>query len=249
MRTNPTKQNLPLTDSHKDENRIVRLHRHNNGSVSLTIPGNNIMHLERFFARKCVVDLWKLKIYPNLKEVSEAEAMRYALVRKLKLEEGSAGTLAVVVGDGRTPRLGALLAYTTNWKVVSIDPILKDDIRYNLIDRLTLIRHKIEAGLLEVSPCFDSMPIVGYKDSIRRVVICHPHSHADLNHSLTLIKNHFPDEPISIVAMPCCVRQSIEVRKSCDIRYEDLGIWSTKNVVQIWEPLFFDDKSGRFIRL
>ena len=248
MKTGPSKLDLPLNDNHSDSERIVKLHRHNNGSVSLTIPGNNILHLERFFSRKCVRDIWNMNIYPNLKEVSEAEAMRYALVKKMRLNVGSNDTLVVIVGDGRTPRLGALLAYTTAWSVMSIDPLLKDDIKYSMIDRLVLIREKVEPPYLGVSPCFDCRPISELKSSIKRVVICHPHSHADLNHSLFLVKKHFPYTPISVVAMPCCVRQSIDGRASCDFRYEDLGVWSTKNVIQIWGPKY-DSEKGRFINL
>ena len=94
-----------------DDMRTVQLHRHNDGGISMTIPSNHIMHLERWFRRKCALDLWELDIYPNIKEVSEAESMRHCIVRKLKFNEGSYHNLAIVVGDGRTPRLRCTLGF------------------------------------------------------------------------------------------------------------------------------------------
>ena len=210
-----------------DDMRTVQLHRHNDGGISMTIPSNHIMHLERWFRRKCALDLWELDIYPNIKEVSEAESVRHCVVQKLKLNEGSYYNLAIIVGDGRTPRLGALLAFTTAWQVISIDPMLKEHPGYSGIKRLHLIRNKIENVLPANIPDFD----------INRIVICHPHSHANPNDSLRLIRDKFPGKPIDMVAMPCCVRQSIDGRKNCDIRYEDLGIWSARNIIQIWRSL------------
>ena len=105
--------------------------------------------------------------------------------------------------------------------------MLKEHPGYSGIKRLHLIRNKVENVLPANISDFD----------INRIAICHPHSHANPNDSLRLIRDKFPDKPIDLIANPCCVRQSIDERKSCDIRFEDLGIWSARNIIQIWRSL------------
>ena len=167
------------------------------------------------------------EIYPDLKEISEAEAMRNAIVHKLRLDPGTPRTIVIAVGDGHTPRLGALLAYTTAWKVVSIDPKAKS-VRPT-IQRLTVIARRVENVLPETIRTVDP--------TAERIIIAAPHSHASLDDAVDLARQAFPDAHIDAIAMPCCIRQSVRNRHTCDRRYEDLGVWSGKAVVQIWKGI------------
>ena len=226
----PTFQPLPLNDNHCDMTRTVNMQRSNNGSISLTVPGRNIAHIERFFRRRCVRDLmdigpYTLGIYPDVKEVSEAEAIRHAMVKRLRMKEGNSDTVAIVVGDGRTPRVGALLAFTTAWTVYSIDPNLMPD-AWEKIWRFQAIPHEVErVRILEG----------GRLSGVSRVVVAAPHSHALLNDAVALARRSYPNaQRMDVVAMPCCVRQTLAEREHCDVRYEDLGVWSARSVIQIW---------------
>ena len=223
---------LPLSDNHNDDTRTVKLHRSNNGTISLSVPGRNISHIERFFRRRCVRDLLgigphPLGIYPDVKEVSEAESVRHAMVRRLRMNEGSSKTVAIIVGDGRTPRVGALLAFTTAWEVYSIDPALMPG-AWSDIRRFKAIPCNVENVPL--------MLVGGMRLSgVERVVVAAPHSHALLDDAVALARRSYPNaRRMDAIAMPCCVRQTITGREHCDIRYEDLGVWSAKSVIQIW---------------
>ena len=240
----PVTLRLPLTDSHKDQDRTVRIHRGNDGRISLTVQSSHIRHIERFFRRKCMRDLIDLNIYPDVKEISEAEAMRQALVKRLNMHQGSRATAVIVVGDGRTPRLGALLAYTTAWMCVSIDPNFKKT-DYPGTQRLDCIKTKIEDPDIG-EKIYGSIEYNGMSvNDITRVAVTAPHSHASLETAVKVVRNVFPNmERLDAIAMPCCVRQTLSERETCDDRYEDLGVWSTKNVIQIWKNLPVHPGSG-----
>ena len=227
-RAAPWAVDLAPTDNHRDDIRGVTMHRNRNGEVSLTVPARHIRHIERFWRRRCALDLWRLGIFPDIKEVSEAEAMRHAMLKKLRMHERAEGTTVLVAGDGRTPRLGALLAYTTSWTAISIDPVTRDE--WPESRRLHVIAKRVEdttpEELRELCP-----------DDTRRVVVAAPHSHAQMDDCVQLAREAFPQARIDAVAMPCCVRQSVSDRASCEQRYEDLGVWSGKPVIQIWRHL------------
>ena len=231
---------LPLNDNHDDIDRVVRMERGNAGAITLTVPGRTIHHIERFWRRRCATDLWASGVFPNIKEVSEAESMRHAMVRRLDMDERSHSTLAIVVGDGRKPRLGALLAFTTGWTAVSIDPACDGD--WGAVRRLTTIRERVEN--VTVEEIRTAAP-----DPLGRVVIAAPHSHARLDDAVTLARAAFPQaKRLEAVAMPCCVSQTIAERAHCDVRYEDLGVWSGKSVIQLWHGLHEHEEAGEEAR-
>ena len=234
----PNFENLPLTDNHSDLTRTVKMHRGNNGAISLTIPGRNIAHIERFFRRNCARDLQDLKIYPDIKEISEAEAMRHAMVKRLHVHPGDRQIIVLAVGDGRTPRVGALVAFSTAWTAISIDPATRTTFpaldRGRTIHRLHCIAQNVE-DVMPQDVRHLAKPTAGI---VGRIIVAAPHSHADLNHAVFLARVAYPFAArIDAIAMPCCVRQTIAGREHCDVRYEDLGVWSARSVIQIWSNL------------
>ena len=68
------------------------------------------------------------------------------------------------------------------------------------------------------------------KRHFEKLVIVAPHSHAHLPNVL----ERFTAKRRHVVAMPCCVTQSIPGRPVPDIKYDDWGVWSPERAVMIW---------------
>lgn len=81
-------------------------------------------YLERFFRLDVASTLIAAKLFPNIKEVTESIGAFAAI--KNHINVGRADDVDVfVVGDGHTPRTGALIASLTKWHVKSIDPQMR----------------------------------------------------------------------------------------------------------------------------
>ena len=110
----------------------------------------------------------------------------------------------------------------------SIDPALMLADMWSSIRRFKAIPYEVENVPLV---------LVGGKrlSGVGRVVVAAPHSHALLDDAVALARRSYPNaQRMDAIAMPCCVRQTIAGREHCDIRHEDLGVWSAKSVIQIW---------------
>lgn len=85
----------------------------------------NPRFIDTFLRWECGRFLLGLGLFPNVQEITESmacvEALREHLPEVLLTDRD---VVAVVVGDGRTPRTGALLAMRTKWACVSVDPAL-----------------------------------------------------------------------------------------------------------------------------
>ena len=213
------------------EKKSVTVVYNNDGSASITIPFKNLKRIDDFLQRKCFLDLMRLGIFPDCKEISEAECMRNACVFKLKLKEKNEKTAVVIIGDGKYPRFGCLLAFTTLWKIYSIDPLLSFDPIENGVRNLYGIKSHVQ-----------NIKKIEWERIPERVIVCAPHSHGDLNEGLKLIKrsiNISSLKEINFVASPCCVVQRIEDKNKktipCHKRYADLGNWSNKGSFMLWK--------------
>ncbi len=163
-------------------------------------------YVDEFFTLKCAPQL--LPLFPNGKEVTESMSV-YNAIRRLKIAAlDDSSTTVVVVGDGHSPRTGALCALRSAWQVVSIDPAMR--LREYNIRRLTCLKDKVESLNL----------------SYDKVVILAVHSHATMANTL----EHINARKRSLVSMPCCVPYDGE----CDVEYVDEGVWSPKNTVKVW---------------
>ena len=98
------------------------------------------------------------------KEISEAMACAEAVRRRVPH-----GALAdrrrsvLVVGDGVSPRVGAMVALRSGWSVLSVDPLMRVVGPHPTISRLTCQRDRIEAvdGLFDiVIACHSHAPVV-----------------------------------------------------------------------------------------
>lgn len=169
------------------------------------------------------LDLLSLGIYPNVKEISEASSTTRFLRKHYRSWTKYNDVLVVVVGDGTSPRVGAMLAFHTNWSIISIDPLLRNDFKWSSIKRLTLIRSKYE----DVKEC--SIDI----SNIKHVLYVFPHAHVNIDEALKVLQPVFGVAE-GVVAMPCCQKQDIIDDIYPTLMYEDFGCLSSQRIIKLW---------------
>ena len=179
-------------------------------------------YLEAFLNLKCNTDLQILDVFPNIKEITESMAMSVALWQ-LGFDRKREDVTVICVGDGCTPRTGALLAHLSKHTVVSVDPKMRLDAKYSAVQRLHVINRQIE----------DRACVLDLYIAATNVVIVACHSHASLSLSVGVILRSLP-KTIGVVSMSCCKKDDLSVMP--DTSYVDHAVWSPKNIVRIWEP-------------
>ncbi len=182
--------------------------------VKVPVPSRYINELLRL---RCARDWWPFLENSNAKEITESMAAFETLKRVIGHEAfGDSRWLALVPGDGKRARTGALVALRTAWhRVYSIDP--GADGQSHGIQRLTIVDCKLEDWLSGWSggayPCCAVLAV---------------HSHAPLKPLLSLRVSR-----LVVVALPCCVPQELPFRPALD--REDRHVWSPKNRVIAWD--------------
>jgi len=119
----------------------------------------------------------------------------------------AARTVILVVGDGTTPRTGALLACTIKQSnVISVDPILKEKWTQSCepFQRLEASKSTIEEWIKN-----QKKNHVGRWQSVEQVFIVAVHSHAKPASFLSEAMNLFPKADVHFITMPCCVPQDL----------------------------------------
>lgn len=189
-------------------------------------------HIDRFFAHNRRGEL--APMFPNAKEVSESMGAFHAIVTHLcvtgALRRADPSTVAIVVGDGHSPRTGALIAMSTAWSVVSIDPVMRP--RHTTAGprkglRLTAIADRIE----NLQP----------RSFAGDVVIVAVHSHARMDDAVTFVAEC---RSLHAVAIPCCVPQTI-AGAAPTTEYSDEAILSPERRVLVWRDVPLRNKPPR----
>jgi len=182
----------------------------------------SLRYLNEFSQTKCAADLLALKLFPNVKEISESFGAYNAVRRHLwkTFQPHNADCHMVAVGDGVSPRTAATFAFRTAWQCHSVDPKLRggkwyNPIRRNKLQRVTLWTMPVEK-------------MVSWKP-VEHLVIVAVHSHADLREAVRAL----PAKHVGVVAIECCVPQELD--RAPDIQYEDFGILSPKRTVKVWK--------------
>lgn len=171
-------------------------------------------YLHRFFKLNTAPLLLEKKVFPNIKEITESFGAFTAIYDNFNLDRKSNNIDVFVVGDGHSPRTGALIACLTNWNIKSIDPVMK--IKNWGFKRLEVFRNKIE-----------EIEFTGDKTKIA-VIVC-VHSHAPISSTLKQIKGYSKKYLVNI---PCCFKSDIEQKPHKT--YSDNGIQSEKNTVELY---------------
>ena len=185
------------------------------GRLYLDIQLPTTKWIDTIFRLRCAPDLLRLGIYPNAKEFTEAYAT-YRALKKLGLKDENKETV-VIVGDGKTPRVGALVAFMTkNVSVFSIDPLINSF----PVERLVCVKEKAEHVDYRFLGGFESLFLV------------FPHSHAPYEKVLSRIFS-FWNKPADIVDFPCCVLYDFKVKPYKE--YVDYGVFSVKRTFRLYK--------------
>lgn len=199
--------------------------------IQLQFQKPTLRYLDEFIKLKCAPDLLALKVFPNAKEITESmgayNVMRKYLLHLKEYELGNDNICCLMIGDGCTPRTGALFAFRTNWQIYSIDPRLRvtgkptilNGWKLLTISRLTICPVKAEDFRFQ-------LPV--YK----KIIIVAVHSHASLKKTVKNIKQQFKGT-IDIISIPCCVSDDLD--RQPDVSYLDWGIHSEKRRINIYK--------------
>lgn len=187
----------------------------------------HLKYISELLSCRCAPDLMRLHIYPNAKEVSESFALYNACRRHLasRFDTKDPSVVCIVVGDGVSPRTGALMCFRTAWKVHSIDPALRVTPEYKKVRNLTLHSEKVEDVVIDVP-------------SGRAVILC-MHTHVTLECAVSSLRlpNGCDKAAVGVVSCPCCQFQQIHTRVfgvTPDATYEDDGIVSAQRKMYVW---------------
>jgi hypothetical protein len=210
-------------------------YENNTAHISVKVPLPNLTHLNWFDSRKSAEDIRKTGVFKagDLKEVSESvAAYRHATVYVGLGVLNDPDTVVLVIGDGISPRTGALFAFNCRAKVFSIDPIMKMD-KFSKIDRLTLVRSTVEEWL---SCC----PLI-LAEHPKNIVVIDVHSHAPLRLVMAYLAHLFPKAKAGIISIPCCINANSVATTfpGCRLAHfgEDYGIFSAKRIVNVFVPI------------
>lgn len=180
-------------------------------------------YLDRYITSKASVDIQKLELFPNAKEVTESYAAIQQAVRLAP--PGDPNVCFVSIGDGATPRTAGAAAFHSRWTCVSIDPNANHKTRWENIDRLTILRQKIEEVVDLTLP-----------SQITTMIIACVHSHAPWDEVKNFILRHPTMEAIHLIAIPCCVPIPHDWPQPNIDKY-DWGIWSPERQVLVWKDI------------
>ncbi|MDD4996375.1 MAG: hypothetical protein PHW15_02815 [Patescibacteria group bacterium] len=182
-------------------------------------------YVKRFvesFASENIIGLFSR--YPNAyKEISES----WALLEAAKKHVGNINdSIVIVIGDGASPRTGAIFAYFTKANVFSIDPnfnILHWIEHYDKQMKMGYTPQRLKLFKLKASEvkinCFN-----------KQCIVIWPHSHAPMNdfnvlNALTRID----------IALPCCIPIPNNWMTIPHIVFDDINIISPKRTIHIWK--------------
>ena len=195
----------------------------------------HLRYLNEFLRRRCSVDLLRLNLFPDAKEVSESFGMWEAVFRHVKINEMKSldGDAIIVVGDGMTPRTGVVCKFMSQgpWTCYSIDPIMRldegnqsddpDDPSYSFgnVEGVRILRGMIE----------------NYRIRCGKAIIVMMHCHVTLSKVLESIDAESIE---GVVCCPCCnwsESQRVFRGREADVIYEDTNIFTKKNEVRVWK--------------
>lgn len=174
-----------------------------------------LKYIEHFLATNCAAELLNLKLFPNMKEITESWGC-FEATHKLEspFNWDNPEVTCVVVGDGHRPRTGAMFAFRTKWSVISIDPEFHPK-TYN-VDRLSLIKRHVQNCSLDLGG--------------RPTILVLPHSHANWENITEGIKDW---GDLAIISLPCCVKFNIPFTPMH--QYDDMAILSPMRQVSIFQ--------------
>ena len=176
-------------------------------------------YIDKFIRSRCAPDLLALGFYPNSKEITESMG---AMVALSQIFPRNKPLQVVCPGDGVWPRTAAMIAFTSRWMGISVDPKARP-----IPDKVPGCDQRLER--IESHKC----KIEDWESTLDPrvpVAVAAVHSHASLRSSVDAI----PEDChiVGVVSIPCCVPDDLGVPPNKS--YRDLAIHSPANRVNIW---------------
>lgn len=195
--------------------------KENDHCLNISFKKPTLRYLDEFVKLTCSAELLAWKLFPNAKEITESLAAYNAYRKNLaRAYPPNEAIKCIVVGDGYTPRTGAIFAMRSKFNVVSVDPNLRTQGLHPNIKRLICIKAKAEA--------VDWNQYISRED---RVFVVAVHSHAPINSVIDKIIQIKP--MLSLISIPCCMPDNID-RPHIGREYEDWGILSEKRKIIVY---------------
>lgn len=176
----------------------------------------------RSFSSGDIIELF-CRYKGGAKEVTESWGM---LVAAKRFCPDLSEYKVVVVGDGNTPRTGALISYNSQADVISIDPAFNMRHWNWWLERR--IRLSEEPKRLEIRKCRIEETHIDCGG--KKLLAIWPHSHAPME----CIKVEGFTSRTDIV-MPCCVKIPKSFMSRPHITYEDINVESPKRTIHVWK--------------
>lgn len=208
-----------MSRAQKSPKGVGRVER--SGALELTVPMPTTRYVDQFLRLRCREELADNELFPNTKELTESFAAADAVLHKVGLSPGDQGVVAVVVGDGSTPRTAATVALRSTWRVLSVDPAL----RLDLVRKWPRPIRRLELRASKVESLSEQLP--------GRCVLVAVHAHVRLDRAIRSVERCGGDV-VGAVALPCCGYTHEARGLSLVADYEDWGIWSPERRVVVW---------------
>lgn len=197
-------------------------------------------YLDKCFALTCFPELMALRVFPNVKDISESMAALAAARRHLTGGAPAAVVRCVVVGDGNTPRTAALAAFLTDWQCVSVDPAMKPGWQggpdKHGVQRLTC--HALTWEDYVVAAAAEEARAATRPPTALILIAVHSHHRFSGGGSVDAARRACGDGnvPTLLISMPCCHRYSHV--HDCGPPLEsadDYGVFSACRRIHVWK--------------
>lgn len=186
-------------------------------------------YTDELLGLKSAAQMLELRLFPSAKELTESFACFNAAREHLSsvFRPDDPSVLAVVVGDGLTPRTAALFCFRTKWRCVSIDPLMREDQPWSTrIERLTAVRAKLQDAA------------AGESYAAERVLLILPHAHIGLDECMKYVDWQ---DALGAIVMPCCNWYMSAQRCGPPFHEaDDFGIISPHRLMRVWKWLRSD---------
>lgn len=159
------------------------------------------------------------------KEITESWAMLEAARKYVPVESLNKSTV-IVVGDGASPRTGAVFAYYTKASVISVDPQMNMDHWSEHCQKQIAMGYPVQRLTVRPVPIEEMELDAGGQP----VIVVWPHSHANMHNAQVYNYSKRWD-----IAMPCCKPIPKSWMTIPHLVYDDYNVLSPKRTVHIWE--------------
>lgn len=188
--------------------------------LKIKMPGTK--YLDIFIKRwRSATDLLLTGYFPNAKEITESMGIIKFAENYVNWQDDS--VTHYILGDGIYPRTASMSAFSTKWKNVSIDPIMK-------VEKAIIRHHPLNCESTEIRNVRPiKMGCQDYKyeeqDSGNIALVSSVHCHASTEQIQAFLKEILPHfKKVFLIDLPCCVKHKFKTVIGKE--YYDMNIFS-----------------------